>query len=390
MYSLSNYAYTLPSELIAQEAVHPHHDARLIVVDRESGKITDESIFWNLNRYIPSDRVLFFNNSRVLPARIRLNNTKIIKASGEEGEIPEGEILFLAKQSDTEFEALIRPGKKIQIGTKIYFSESVYLEVNGVTQDGRLIEAHGDTIESIMREHGELPLPPYIEYTREKESDYQTVFAEKDGSVAAPTASLHFTRELLERLPHERSYLTLHVWLGTFQSIDTDDVRDYHIHRELIEIPRDIFAYIAHLKTSGKKILAVGTTACRTLESLPHLWSELSADTKGQESQQVQDYWNKLTISIAGEIIKNTQITEGRIMFETEIYIYPGIPFRVVDDLVTNFHLSESSLLVLVSAFLGRDETMAIYEHAIRERYRFYSFGDGMYIKKFEKEKKVI
>jgi S-adenosylmethionine:tRNA ribosyltransferase-isomerase len=299
VYSLSNYAYTLPSELIAQEAVHPHHDARIIVIDRESGEITDESIFWHLDTYIPSDRVLFFNNSRVLPARIRLSNKRIVKVNGEKSEISDGEILFLAKKSDTLFEALIRPGKKIQIGTQIYFSENVYLKIVDMTTEGRLIEAHGDSIESIMRTYGELPLPPYIEYSREKEDDYQTVFAEKDGSVAAPTASLHFTKELLEGLPHEKSYLTLHVGLGTFQSIDTDDIRDYEIHRELIEVPRDIFAYIAHLKTSGKKVLAVGTTAGRTLESLPHLWTELPTQIQKQESKQVQDYWNELTITIA-------------------------------------------------------------------------------------------
>jgi S-adenosylmethionine:tRNA ribosyltransferase-isomerase len=403
MYRLSDYTYTLPPSLIAQEAIHPHHDARLLIVGRESGTIEDESTFWHLDRYIPHDRVLFFNNSRVIPARIRLRNTKIEKINGEKGMIKDGEILFLAKRDETTFEALIRPWKKFDIGTKIWFSKWRYLIVKEKTEEGRLLEAHGDSIEAIMREYGELPLPPYIEYTKEKEDDYQTTFAEKDWSVAAPTASLHFTSELLEKLPHEKQSITLHVGLGTFEPIDTEDIRDYHIHRELVEVPRDIFAHMVQLKMAGKKVLAVGTTALRTLESLPHLWSELSHEEKKKETQSVQDFWNEKTIHIAGGIVKNIKISwnptwrsrihedsqkqevrgfsESSIFFETEIYIYPGIPFRVVDDLITNFHLSGSSLLVLVGAFLGREKTITLYEHAIREKYRFYSFGDGMYIK---------
>lgn len=243
MYALRDYHYILPPELIAQEAIHPHHDARLLIIDRTNGKIIDESTFWELDRYIPDDRVIFFNNSRVLPARIRLHDIDIIDTDGNTSIIHDGEILFCQKQVDGTFEAMVRPGKKYKIGTKILLGESS-LEVVGMSESGRYMRAHGASIESIMETYGELPLPPYIEYTKAKEDDYQTSFAESDGSVAAPTASLHFTRALLEKLPHEQSYVTLHVGMGTFKGVDTEDIRDYHIHSEMVRVDASIFAHI--------------------------------------------------------------------------------------------------------------------------------------------------
>jgi S-adenosylmethionine:tRNA ribosyltransferase-isomerase len=292
---LSDYTYSLPDALIAQEALHPHHDARLMVIDRASGKIISESTFWHLDTYIPDDRVIFFNNSRVLPARIRLKGNILEKETGEKSRIHEGEVLFLAKKNDKEFEALVRPGKKFSIGTKVYLSQGEYLEVVRTTDEGRILRAHGNTIEHIMRTYGELPLPPYIEYAKEKEDDYQTSFAKVDGSVAAPTASLHFTRELLEKIPNAKEYLTLHVGLGTFKPIDTADVREYHIHSELVEVSREIFDTIARLKNERKKVLAVGTTACRTLESLPYVWHDLSHDEKLCYHESCRNYWDTLT-----------------------------------------------------------------------------------------------
>jgi S-adenosylmethionine:tRNA ribosyltransferase-isomerase len=384
MYQISEYTYFLPPELIAQEAVHPQHDARLIVIDREDGSIFDESTFWHLDQYIPNDRVIFFNNSRVLPARIRLRGNILEKKGNKKGLIHEGEILFLSKKGDQEFEALVRPGRKFGIWTKIFFGDTIYLEVTAVTESGRILKSHGQSIEQIMRDHGELPLPPYIKYKKEKEADYQTAFANKDGSVAAPTASLHFTEALLGKLQNQKEYLTLHVGLGTFQSINTLDIRDYHIHSELVEVPIDLFGTIAKMRNEGKKILAVGTTACRTLESLPYVWQGLKDEEKNIFNIYTRTYWDILVRDLKKEdyIHSLTWNTALRTLnFFTSIYLYPGSRFLVVDDLITNFHLPESSLLVLVSAFLGRDTTMEIYEQAIREKYRFFSFWDGMYIR---------
>ncbi len=228
------------------------------------------------------------------------------------------------------------------------------------------------TIEEMMLSYGELPLPPYIHYEKSKEKDYQTIFAEKSGSVAAPTASLHFTRELLERLPHEKISVTLHVGLGTFHGVDTPDIRDYHIHREMVEVDKSLFSRIASLKRDNKKILAVGTTVCRTLESLPYLWKAFDPATKEVFDPETRSYWE----SLSGETcyIENIEIRGEHIFFETSIFIYPGKAFLLVDDLITNFHLPESSLLILVSAFIGREEALALYEEAIRKEYRFFSF----------------
>ncbi len=248
----------------------------------------------------------------------------------------------------------------------------------------------------LLAAHGALPLPPYIEYSSEKEADYQTSFAEKDGSVAAPTASLHFTSELMDKIKNQKEYLTLHVGLGTFKGIDTTDIRAYAIHSEAIEIPLDIFATITTLRQEKKRIVAVGTTACRTLESLPSLWRALDLDIQNSIDANIRDYWNTLIEDLEendwiDDIILNNTNTPysdsgiscdlSEISFSTSIYITPGYRFHIVDDLITNFHIPESSLLVLVSAFLGYEATMDIYERAIAGKYRFYSFGDGMYIR---------
>ena len=249
LYSLSSYRYTLPPELIAQEAVHPHHDARLMIIDRETGMIETETTYRNLESHLTDDHVLFFNDSRVLPARIPLKNIQTIRQDSTHGSIENGEILFCQKLPNGDFEALVRPGSKFKIGNKIVIGGGS-LEVVSITEYGRIMRAHGVSIESIMRTYGELPLPPYIEYTKEKEEDYQTVFAKKEGSVAAPTASLHFTEELMRAIPAEKLYLTLHVGLGTFQGIDVTDIRDYQIHEETIEVPKSIFTTIADRKKS--------------------------------------------------------------------------------------------------------------------------------------------
>ena len=384
MYSLTDYHYELPDALIAQEAIHPHHNARLMVIDRATGELIAQDIFWNLDQYIPADRVLFFNNSRVLPARIRLKDASIQKNDGSRGLISDGEILFCQKQSNGTFEALVRPGKKYTPGTKIYFSDTTYLEVIGMSESGRYLRAYGLSIEAIMATYGELPLPPYITYDKSKEKDYQTVFAKHDGSVAAPTASLHFTSELLERLTLQKEYITLHVWLGTFKWVDTNDIREYSIHGEMISIDSWLFSRIHTLREEQQKILAIGTTVARTLESLPYLWKAFDADIKEGFDSSVREYWDSLTSDIWDDMYISEVIHDAHshtIHFQTKIYIYPWKKFLLVDELITNFHLPESSLLMLVSTFLGYENTLTIYKKAVEEKYRFFSFGDGMYIR---------
>ena len=385
MYSLSDYHYILPADLIAQEAIHPHHDARMMVIDRDSGKLQSEDTFWNIDQHLGDDRVIFFNDSRVVRSRVVLSDIPYTKWDGTSWVLKDGEIFYLSTTSENEFEALVRPGNKFKIGTVFTIGE-YQVSVVEVTEAGRVLRINNWelTIENFLATYGALPLPPYIEYSAEKEVDYQTSFARTDGSVAAPTASLHFTSELMERIKTPKEYLTLHVGLGTFKGIATPDIRDYDIHREKIEIELDIFARIANIKTQNKRIVAVGTTVCRTLESLPYLWLSIDQDRSNILDANTRNYWNHLTETLEKQDWIHDIAFDSSLWvlsFETSIYITPGYIFRIIDDLVTNFHLGESSLLVLVSAFIGYDATMRLYEHAIENRYRFYSFGDGMYIR---------
>lgn len=382
MFLLSDYDYDLPEELIAQEAIQPHHNAKMMVIDKELGDITTETTFWNLDTYISPNWVLFLNDSRVVRSRIILKNIPYKKASSELWILNEWEIFYLSSISDTYFDALIRPGNKFKVGT-IFEIGKYHLEVKENTESGRVIKIEWWTISDFLIQHGSLPLPPYIKYSEEKESDYQTSFAKKDGSVAAPTASLHFTKELLEKLPCKKEYITLHVWLWTFQGIKTSDVRDYQIHSEKVEISKDIFSKIVTIKSNQQKIIAVGTTATRVLESLPYLWMTLHQESKNTIDINTRNYWDTITETIEDKnwIHSTEESREGNsITFETSIYITPGFLFKIVDELITNFHLGWSSLLVLISAFLGYEKTKKIYEYAIKNKYRFYSFGDGMYI----------
>lgn len=381
MFERNDYHYILPKEHIAQESVHPHHDAKLMVVSRENWEILDESTFWNIDRFLSRNRVLYFNNSRVEKARIRLKDVHYEKTNGERWIIEDGEILFTEKHSQMTFEWMVRPGKKFKAGTKIFF-ETGYVEVLSETETWRIFQTFDTDIHTIMEKYGELPLPPYIEYQKEKEADYQTSFAEKNGSIAAPTASLHFTKELLEKLPNKKHFLTLHVWLGTFKGINTVDVRDYQIHSETALIEISLFETLANEKKRGEIIVAVGTTSCRTLESLPHVWMSLDSSLKKQFSDEAQIFWNSMSSNLENIQVEKVLVSDKTIEFQTKIYIYPGIPFRIVDELITNFHLPESSLLVLVWAFLSREAILRIYREAIDKNYRFFSFWDGMYIKK--------
>lgn len=380
MFQLTDYNYHLPEELIAQEAVHPHHNAKMMIIERETGILKSESTFWNLDNQINPNGVLFFNDSRVVRSRIILKDTPYKKINTEKWILHKWEIFYLSTVTENTIEALVRPGNKFKIGTIFYVWE-YRLEITKHTESGRIVKVEWGTISNFLAKYGSLPLPPYIEYTQEKEADYQTSFAKKDGSVAAPTASLHFTKELLEKIKNQKEYITLHVWLGTFQGIKTSDVRDYEIHSEKVEISKDIFGKIFELKKNQKKIIAVGTTATRVLESLPYLWKNLDSNNKKSFDANICNYWDNLIKTEENQDwIKNISIYNDSITFETSIYITPGFIFKIIDELITNFHLGWSSLLVLVSAFLGYEKTRKIYEKAIQNKYRFYSFGDGMYI----------
>lgn len=384
MFSITDYTYTLPENLIAQHAINPHHNAKLLVINRQSGEVEAEDTFWNITNHLRENSIFFFNNSKVLRSRVPLENIKYLKGDNSEHILKEWEIFFLKQDRDASlFEALVRPGNKFKIGTKFFLGEYV-ISVIDYTNSGRILKVENGDIQSIMNQYGRLPLPPYIEYDKEKEKDYQTTFAKQEGSVAAPTASLHFTEELVKKIQTPIEYITLHVWLWTFKWIDTIDVRDYQIHEETIEIEIDLFRRIEQWKQSWQEIIAVGTTVCRTLESLPYLWNYLEDSIKNQLDLSTQVYWNTLSEKIEENgwiknITHNTSWTH--LSFSSSIYIIPGHSFRIVDSLITNFHLPESSLLVLVSAFLWHSHTMKIYEHAIQQQYRFYSFWDGMYIR---------
>lgn len=382
-YELSDYSYTLPEELIAQEAIHPHHDARMMVIDRETWEKVDDAKFIDLPHYMDEDHIIFFNNSKVLRSRLVLENIEYQKKDWEKNILEKWEIFFLRKWESNQFEALIQPGNKFSIWA-LFYAFWVTFRVVWISDSWRILEIQGGDVLDILEKYGRLPLPPYISYEKEKEDDYQTIFAKEWWSVAAPTASLHFTRELLESLPQEKEYVTLHVGLGTFQWIKTEDIRDYQIHSELISIETVLFTKIAQLKQNGKKIVGVGTTVCRTLESLPFAWKLLDPTIKKSFEKHVCDYWDSLwNTNQDKDYIQNITLLENwsKISFETTIYITPGYHFAVIDDLITNFHLPESSLLVLVSAFLWHTNTKKIYQDAIDLRYRFYSFGDGMYIR---------
>lgn len=380
-YSLQSYHYNLPKELIAQEAIHPHHNARMMCIAKKSGNITDETTFLELSKKLWKDHVIYFNDSKVLPSRLEIHDAKITNPDGVTSLLPSGEIFFLGHAWEWRFEALIKPGNKFKVWNTIE-AFGVNFCVESMTESGRILKIEWGEIMDIFEAFGQLPLPPYIAYSKEKEKDYQTVFAKNRGSVAAPTASLHFTEKLLEDLLCEKQYITLHVGLWTFLGIQTEDIRDYQIHEELASVDIQIFERIASEHFNGKKRIAVGTTVCRTLESLPYLWKKVSTWVREEFSQEVQNFWDALETTWKEDdwIQSETIRKNGTIDFWTSIYITPGFKFQIVDELITNFHLPESSLLVLISSFLGYDQTMDIYKHAIAHGYRFYSFWDGMYI----------
>ena len=336
-----DFYYELPEELIAQDPLEDRSSSRLLVLDKESGAVSHH-VFKDVIDYLNEGDCLVINDTKVLPAR--LIGAKV----GTDAKI---EVLLLKRKENNIWETLVKPGKKAKIGTKISFGDGLLMgEVVDIVEEGnRLIQfTYEGIFEEILDRLGQMPLPPYITHHLEDKNRYQTVYAEHTGSAAAPTAGLHFTPELLEKIEKKGvdiARVTLHVGLGTFRPVKVDEITDHHMHSEFFQIEEEAATKINRAKDAGKKVICVGTTSCRTVES--------AADETGH--LKACSGW-------------------------TEIFIYPGYQFKVLDSLITNFHLPESTLVMLVSALAGREHVLAAYEEAVKERYRFFSFGDAMII----------
>ncbi len=335
----SNFYYDLPEELIAQHPAEPRDSARLLVYHKDSGKIEDKH-FYDIIDYLKPGDVLVVNDTKVIPARIYGNRD----ATG-------GKVEFLLhKRIDlTDWEVLAKPARKALPGNIIRFSDKLYAEVLSCGEDGiRQVRFHFDGVfEDILREIGEMPLPHYIHEKLEDDEQYQTVYAREAGSSAAPTAGLHFTEELLEKIKAkgvEIVKVLLHVGLGTFRPVKTDEITDHKMHSEYYCVTKQAADAVNKAKSEGRRIIAVGTTSVRVLESA-------TFDGKLQEKSGF-----------------------------TQIFIYPPYQYKMVDALITNFHLPESTLVMLVSAFIGRENTLDMYKYAVEKKYRFFSFGDACFL----------
>lgn len=337
----SDFYYDLPKELIAQDPLEDRSASRLMHLNKETGEY-EQGHFRDILKYLKPGDCLVINDTKVIPAR--LYGSKV----GTDAAI---EILLLKRRENDIWETLVKPGKKCKVGTVISFGDGILTgEVVDIVDEGnRLIQFHYDGIfEEILDQLGEMPLPPYITHKLQDKNRYQTVYAKHEGSAAAPTAGLHFTKELLQQVQDagvKIAHVTLHVGLGTFRPVKVEDVTQHHMHSEFYVVEEDQAKLINDTKAAGGRVIAVGTTSCRTLESATGEDGILKAGSG----------W-------------------------TEIFIYPGYRFKMIDGLITNFHLPESTLVMLVSALAGKEHIMAAYEEAVREKYRFFSFGDAMMI----------
>ena len=338
----SDFYYDLPEELIAQDPLAERSSSRLMVLDKASGNI-EHKIFKDILDEINPEDCLVINDTKVIPARLH---------GSKEDTGAHVEVLLLKRKSDSVWETLVRPGKKARPGARISFGDGLLVgEVIDVVEEGnRLIRFEYDGIfEEVLDQLGEMPLPPYITHKLQDKNRYQTVYAKHEGSAAAPTAGLHFTKDLLDKIEAKGvriARVTLHVGLGTFRPVKVEDVNDHHMHSEFYMVSQEAADIINETKKRGGRVISVGTTSTRTLESV--------ADDNG--------------------FIKETSGW-------TEIFIYPGYRFKCIDALITNFHLPESTLLMLVSALADKEKILNAYETAVEERYRFFSFGDAMFIR---------
>ncbi len=336
----SDFYFDLPKELIAQDPLENRSSSRLLMVDKNAGVVRHE-IFHNIVDYLHAGDCLVLNDTKVLPARL-------LGIKPDTG--AQVEVLLLKRREGNVWESLVKPGKKVRPGAKLTFGEGILnAEVLDVVEEGnRLIRfSYNGIFEEVLDRLGEMPLPPYITHKLKDKNRYQTVYAKYDGSAAAPTAGLHFTSELLAQIEKKGvklAYVTLHVGLGTFRPVKADHILEHHMHSEYYQITQSAAEMINEAKKSGHRVICVGTTSCRTIES--------AADESGILSECCGD---------------------------TEIFIYPGYQFKVMDCLITNFHLPESTLVMLVSALAGRENVLQAYKEAVKEKYRFFSFGDACF-----------
>ena len=338
---VTDYYFDLPQEQIAQDPLEDRSSSRLLVLDKETGEYSHH-VFREITEFLKPGDCLVLNNTKVIPARL---------FGEKEGTQAKIEILLLKRKENDVWETLVKPGKKAKVGTKIIFGGGLLVgEVIDIVEDGnRLIKfTYEGIFEEILDQLGQMPLPPYITHQLKDKNRYQTVYAKYDGSAAAPTAGLHFTPELLQQVKDmgvDIVEVTLHVGLGTFRPVKVDNILEHHMHSEFYMVTQEAADKINNAKKNGHRVICVGTTSCRTIES--------AADENGMLRES--SGW-------------------------TEIFIYPGYQFKVLDCLITNFHLPESTLLMLVSALAGREHVLAAYEEAVKEGYRFFSFGDAMFI----------
>ncbi len=336
-----DFNFYLPEELIAQDPLEDRSSSRLLVLDKETGEL-EHKVFKDIIDYLNAGDCLVINNTKVIPARL---------IGEREGTGAKVEILLLKRQKNDVWETLVKPGKKAKVGDRISFGDGLLIgEIIKVVDEGnRLVKFYYEGIfEEILDKLGQMPLPPYITHQLKDKNRYQTVYAKYEGSAAAPTAGLHFTKELLEQIAAKGitiANVTLHVGLGTFRPVKVDNILEHHMHSEFYHIEEEEAEKINNTKKNGGRIICVGTTSCRTVESA------------------------------AGE---DGMVKPGS--NNTEIFIYPGYKFKVLDALITNFHLPESTLIMLVSALAGREHVLHAYDVAVKERYRFFSFGDAMFI----------
>lgn len=339
---VKDFYFDLPEEYIAQHPIENRDHSRLMVLDKKTGEI-EHKIFKDILQYLNEGDCLVLNDTKVIPARL---------IGHKEETMGKMEFLLLKRTDKNTWETLVKPGKRAKIGSKFIFGNGeLKAEVKGIDEEGsRIVEFQYEGIfEEVLDRLGEMPLPPYITEKLEEKDRYQTVYSRELGSAAAPTAGLHFTQELLEEIKAKGvniAFVTLHVGLGTFRPVKVDTIEDHHMHSEFYMMSKETADVINSTKQNGKNVIAVGTTSCRTIESI--------ADEEGKVREC--SGW-------------------------TDIFIYPGYKFRVLDKIITNFHLPESTLIMLVSALAGRDNVMNAYRIAVEEKYRFFSFGDAMFIK---------
>ena len=339
--NVRDFDFNLPQELIAQDPLLDRSSSRLLVLDKETGEI-EHKHFKDILSYLKEGDCLVINDTKVIPARL---------FGVKEGTQAKIEILLLKRRENDIWETLVKPGKKAKVGTVLSFGEGLLkgTVIDVVEEGNRLIQFSYDGIfEEILDQLGQMPLPPYITHQLQDKNRYQTVYAKHEGSAAAPTAGLHFTKDLLEQIKEkgvEIAHVTLHVGLGTFRPVKVDEIEDHHMHSEFYIVEESEAKKVNDAKKNGGRVICVGTTSCRTVESASLPDGTLKAGSG----------W-------------------------TEIFIYPGYRFKVLDCLITNFHLPESTLIMLVSALAGREHVLHAYEEAVREKYRFFSFGDAMFL----------